>query len=164
MKLYEPIHDRFEKFCRARVYGEMDYGDLMNESLLIAYQKFDEIQEPKAFLSYLFTVAIRVLSNANRKRRTERIDARDEMKTIDPHARTDRDAEVQILYQALAELPDAQRECLILFEITGFSIKDIMQMQGVGESTVKQRLRRGRMKLKEMLMDKVESNQSLSHG
>ena len=36
LALYEPNHDRFERFCRARVYGRMEYQDLINESLLIA--------------------------------------------------------------------------------------------------------------------------------
>ena len=50
MKLYEPVHANFEKFCKARVYGEMDFQDLMHDSLLIAYKKFDKVTEPKAFL------------------------------------------------------------------------------------------------------------------
>ena len=28
LKLYKPIHDRFERFCRARVYGDMEFRDL----------------------------------------------------------------------------------------------------------------------------------------
>ena len=39
--LYEPVHDRFERFCRARAFGEMDFRDLINETLLIAYQRMD---------------------------------------------------------------------------------------------------------------------------
>ena len=67
MQLYEPIHDRFERFCRARVYGEMDHGDLMNETLLRAFDKFDTLKSDDAFLSFLFGIAIRVLANDHRK-------------------------------------------------------------------------------------------------
>jgi RNA polymerase sigma-70 factor (ECF subfamily) len=55
------------------------------------------------------------------------------------------------LYKALALLPDEQRECLVLFEITGFSIKEIMEIQNSSESAIKQRLKRGRAKLLEIL-------------
>ncbi len=71
MKLYEPVHENFEKFCKARVYGEMDFKDLMHDTLLIAYKKFDTLFDSKSFLSFLFGISIRVLSNANKKKRPE---------------------------------------------------------------------------------------------
>jgi RNA polymerase sigma-70 factor (ECF subfamily) len=38
-------------------------------------------------------------------------------------------------------------ECIILFEISGFSIKEIMGIQNSSEAAVKKRLSRGRMQL-----------------
>ena len=29
LKLYKPIHDRFERFCRARVYGGMEFRGVL---------------------------------------------------------------------------------------------------------------------------------------
>lgn len=54
---------------------------------------------------------------------------------------------VAFLHHALAQLPDPQREAIILFEITGLSIKEIMNLQDSSESAVKQRLSRGRKTL-----------------
>jgi len=45
MKIYEPFHAQFERFCKARVYGEMEYVDLINETMITAYQKFDVIKD-----------------------------------------------------------------------------------------------------------------------
>lgn len=152
LKLYEPIHDRFERFCRARVYGDMDYKDLMNETLLTAYQKFDELRSKKAFLSFLFSVSVRILSNNNRKRKEDSDQFEKQVITaLAETADTDQDADVYFLHQALAKLSEEQRECIILFEITGFSIKEIAVIQNTSESSVKQRLRRGRIRLKEIL-------------
>jgi len=55
------------------------------------------------------------------------------------------------LHRALALLPEAQREALILFEISGFSIKEVAGLQAASISAVKQRLKRGREKLTEIL-------------
>ena len=74
----------------------------------------------------------------------------------DVNAQTERDAEVYMLHKALAMLPDEQRECIILFEISGFSIKEIMKIQEASESAIKQRLKRSRNKLTEILT--FESN------
>lgn len=149
LKLYEPVHIKFEKFCRARVYGKMEYSDLMNETLLVAYEKFDSIKNKASFLSFLFGVSIRLLANDNRKM-TENNELK-ESNVPDSNANTDKDANVSMLYEALALLPNDQQEGLILFEIVGFSIKEIMVIQNSTESAVKQRLRRGRIKLTEIL-------------
>lgn len=149
LELYEPIHDRFERFCRARVYGDMDYKDLMNETLLRAYQKFDTLRSQEAFLSFLFSISVRILSNNNRKRKTSSLEDID-TQLIDSGS-SDSSTEIYLLHKALAKLPEEQRECILLFEIAGFNIKEICAIQNASESSVKQRLRRGRIKLKEIL-------------
>ena len=52
-----------------------------------------------------------------------------------------------MLYKALNTLPTNQKEALILFEISGFSIKEVCEIQKSSESAVKQRLKRGRVAL-----------------
>lgn len=151
LKLYEPVHTNFEKFCRARVYGEMEYSDLMNETLLIVYSKFDSIKNKTSLLSYLCGVSIRLLANNKRKLKPNLgLDSK-QIEIVDSNANTDKDLKVSLLYSAMSFLPERQRECLILFEITGFSIKEIMEIQNSSESAIKQRLRRGRQKLTEIL-------------
>jgi RNA polymerase sigma-70 factor (ECF subfamily) len=51
------------------------------------------------------------------------------------------------LYKCLKELDQVTSECIILFEISGFSIKEIMGIQNSSEAAVKQRLSRGRKQL-----------------
>ncbi|MEM7163711.1 MAG: sigma-70 family RNA polymerase sigma factor [Bacteroidota bacterium] len=157
MNLYQPIYSRFERFCRARVYGEMEHGDLMNETLLVAFEKFEDLKNEQAFLSFLCGISIRILSNSNRKKKP--------LSGLDSHlnaassgADTDQRTDIGILHEALSQLPTEQKESLILFEISGFPIKEIAEIQGVGESAVKQRLRRGRIRLAEILLVNKDMN------
>ncbi|MDC0257248.1 RNA polymerase sigma factor [Crocinitomicaceae bacterium] len=153
MDLYTPVHDRFERFCRARVYGDTDFKDLMHDSIVIAFEKFDKLEDPKAFLHFLFGISIRVLANTNRKQRL--IHMSDEAQRIpDESFRADRNEDVHLLYQALAKLPDQQREALVLFEISDFSIAEIADLQASGISAVKQRFARGRKALLALLQEK----------
>lgn len=153
LSLYEPIHDRFERFCRVRVFGQMEYRDLMNDTLVIAYQKFQELKSEKAFLSFLFGISVRVLSNHYKKKREKDYINDNDLLNVSSTSYSDRDVEIHILYNALAKLPNEQSESLILFEITGFSIKEIAALHKVSISAVKQRLVRGRKKLYKLLMD-----------
>lgn len=155
MNLYQPAHARFEKFCKARVYGEFDFKDLMQETILIAYQKFETIHEPKAFLYFLFGIAIRILANNNRKQRTETLSLNSKVQQIpNDYNLSDQQMEINHLHTALAMLPEIQRESIILFEISGFSIKEISEMHNASESAVKQRLSRGRQELLSILEKK----------
>lgn len=166
LSLYEPIHNRFERFCRARVYGDMDYRDLMNETLLVAYEKFETLRSQEAFLSYLFGISVRIVGNHLQKKREERFQKEDRIQEIsDKNANAQIDADVHYLHLALSKLKDEQRECIILFEISGFSIKEIMKIQESSESAVKQRLKRGREKLLEILSyDSTLIKEEVIHG
>jgi RNA polymerase sigma-70 factor (ECF subfamily) len=152
LTLYEPIHDRFERFCRARVYGNMEFRDLMNETLLFAFENFESLKSKGAFLSYLFSVSVRILSNNNRKKKEHHTANYEQIKWVkDEYSDTQLDAEIHFLYEALAKLSEEQREAVILFEISGFSIKEIAVIQGASISAVKQRLKRGRERLGEIM-------------
>lgn len=165
LKLYEPIHDKFERFCRARVYGSMEYKDLMNESLLIAFEKLDSLKSEKAFLSFLIGISIRVLANYNKKKKEDSIVKTEQLNFIDGNAKTEKDAEIYLLHQALNELPETQKEALILFEISGFSIKEVAKIQDASESAIKQRLKRGREKLTEILtFESLPKTKEVNHG
>jgi RNA polymerase sigma-70 factor (ECF subfamily) len=130
----------------------MDFRDLINETLLIAFEKFETLKSSDAFLSFLFGISVRILANKNRKNKEDELKEDKVLFLIkDQHADSSKSTDIYFLHQALAQLSEDQREAIILFEITGFSIKEITEIQQVSESAVKQRLKRGREKLTEIL-------------
>lgn len=60
---------------------------------------------------------------------------------VQPEVREDRRRQSERLLVLLAELPEAQREALLLKEEAGLSLEEIAQATGVGRETVKSRLR-----------------------
>lgn len=153
MQLYAPVHERFERYCKTRAYGEFHFKDIMHDTLLVAYEKFDNIKSKEAFLHFLFGTTVRILSNQRKKKRPEYVE---NFTNKYEHVRANENSieqqlEIKQLYEQLEKLDDVTRECLILFEISGFSIKEIMTIINLGESAVKQRLSRGRKQLIEMM-------------
>jgi RNA polymerase sigma-70 factor (ECF subfamily) len=146
LEFYDPVHEKFERFCKARVYGEMDYQDLMHDSIIIAFQKFQPNVESKSFLSFLFSIAIRVLANNNRRQKKNIAHQNFLMLS-----ENNDNEEIEHLYSALNLLPDIQKETIILFEIVGYSLKEIAELHQTNENNVKQRLHRGRIQLKKIL-------------
>ena len=160
MTLYEPVHDAFERFCKAKAYGSMPFRDLMQETLLIAYSKMDEIKERDKILYFLFGIATRLVANHRRKISPEyQYEIPESIHFHSPEA--DRKAEIDHLYKALSLLPLEQRDALIYFEIVGFSVKEIAVFQKKSELAVRQQLSRGRQKLLVLLSEKQESKNSV---
>jgi len=150
LSLYQPVHDRFERFCRARAFYYMPYEDLMNESLLVAFKQLHTLRDKEAFLGFLIGISIKILANARRKKKPVGLDF-EQLNYADPTNQLEQLSDADLLYRALARLPELQKEAIVLFELTGFSIKEIMKIQNSSESAVKQRLRRGRQNLVQII-------------
>ena len=157
MQLYEPVHERFERYCKTRTYGEFHFKDIMQDTLIVAFEKFDELKSKEAFLHFLFGIATRILANHRKKKRPEYVD---QLNAKYEHVHQEntlieKQFEINDLYTCLKELDQVTSECIILFEISGFSIKEIMGIQNSSEAAVKQRLSRGRKQLL-LLMKSLE--------
>jgi RNA polymerase sigma-70 factor (ECF subfamily) len=149
MQVYEPVHERFERFCKTRANAEFPFKDIMHDTLVVAFEKFDELKSKEAFLHFLFGTAVRILANHTKNKRPEYVD---QFKENYEHSQNGNNSieqqfEINDLYKCLKELDQVTSECIILFEISGFSIKEIMGIQNSSEAAVKQRLSRGRKQL-----------------
>lgn len=155
MRLYNPIHDRFARYCQTYCLDEESAKDLISESVLRAYEGFERLKEERAFLFFLFGIASRILKNQARRAKFRGLFDRKKIEALaDPNTNPEQAAELRLLKEALNRLPAKQKEALILFEISGFSIKEIQQLQGGSLSAVKARLFRGRKRLSALLTDR----------
>lgn len=154
MTAYNRCHDAFLRYCSALAYGKMDTEDLVQDVLLSAYHKFEQINDKDQLLHYLIRAARnKSISNWRKKKyraelleqHTERLTA----KGVNPEIMLD----IQLMYRTLDQLPEEQKDAIILFEISGFSIKEIALIQNSTEGAIKTKISRGRKKLRQLLED-----------
>ena len=60
------------------------------------------------------------------------------------------------LNDALATITDDQRTAIVLFDVEGYDYQEIADMTGVSLGTVKSRIHRGRLALRDRLSDRME--------
>jgi RNA polymerase sigma-70 factor (ECF subfamily) len=60
------------------------------------------------------------------------------------------------LNDALATITDDQRTAIVLFDVEGYDYQEIADMTGVSLGTVKSRIHRGRLALRDRLADRLE--------
>ncbi len=149
---YKPLHDRLVRFVQTMVWNKEDVKDIVAETLLKCYEKFETIRHPDALLSFMFTVSSRLVykRTGQKKNMVEMPDYLIES-IQDNGASAEQKLEVKELYEAMQELPEKQRETLVLFEISGLSLNEIQEIQGDSLSAVKSRLVRAREKLSQIL-------------
>ena len=154
LTLYEPIHERFTRYCGSHAYGLMETEDLVHETILITLEKFSFIRDKNKLLPFMMAVAGNIMKTSWRKNRfrtpfDEEALTKLEAKINDPETALD----VHYLYKALNQLHPKEKDAVLLFEVSGFSIKEISEIQQSNEGAVRTRLSRARQKLKEMLSD-----------
>ncbi|MCB0519377.1 MAG: RNA polymerase sigma factor [Lewinellaceae bacterium] len=154
LRWYEPVHDRFVRYCGSRALGLMETEDLVQEAVLHALQAFYRIEDKQRLLGYLIGVVNNLVKQARRRQKfvgawEEKTLSKLESRTGDPETALD----IQYLLKAIQQLPRQQREALVLFEISGFSIREISEIQVCSEGAVKTRLSRSRQRLRELLSE-----------
>jgi RNA polymerase sigma-70 factor, ECF subfamily len=124
----------------------------LSETILKAYERFERLEEPAAFLSYLFTIASRTRRHERAKSARTRPFSETELESfVDERNAPDSNADVDHLYAALAQLPKKLREAIVMSEITGLKLEEVASIQGASLSAVKSRVSRGRKKLAQLL-------------
>lgn len=161
-KLVQRHQTRLIGYLRGLTNTESDAEDLAQEAFLRAYRSLKGFRGTSSFRTWLYQIATNVFRNWLEKRRNQApvnagsIDApapgRDEpaepMGEENPEARhLQRDA----IDRALAELPEDQREAVLLRDVEGFEYREIAEQLGVPLGTVESRIFRGRARLKELL-------------
>ena len=160
MKAYAPCHEPFIRYCSALAYGKMDTEDLVQDVLLSAFQHFDRVHGKDQLLHYLIRAARNRSVSRWRKRKfkVEWVEKhRDKLAAqgISPELQLD----IDLLYRELDRLPGHQRDALVLFEISGFSMKEIAEMQNSSVGAVKTKISRGRKRLHQLMQEKADTSQ-----
>ena len=152
MQCYKPYHKQLNLYCLALSKNEDNAKDLMGNTLEIAFKKFETLKDRSKFKYFIFGIASRITNNERRKW-SNKIFVSDANlnKQISTIQDSDQSADYYFLHQALQQIKQSTREAIILFELEGFSIKEIAEIQNTNENTIKSRLSRGRAELKAIL-------------
>jgi RNA polymerase sigma-70 factor, ECF subfamily len=134
-----------------------DAEDVAQEALLTAYRKFDRLRDPARFRAWLVRIAFRLAldrwRSARRREKRETEWSQPEWKPAPPTAEDlAASSEFQArIERALEELPEKQRQVVLLSAMQGYTLEEISGMLGIPIGTVKSRLFFGKKHLAEKL-------------
>lgn len=124
-------------------------ADAVQEGFIAAFRRLDSFRGDSLFSTWLHRIVVNAsLDRLRRLRPSDEWPEEDIADARDAHAQVDVRLDV---HQALARLPEAQRQCLVLVDMEGLSVAEVAQHLGIAEGTVKSRCARGRTALAGML-------------
>jgi RNA polymerase sigma-70 factor (ECF subfamily) len=162
-RLLEPVHARAVAFARGLCRSRADGDDLFQEAAVRALAKLDSLRDDAAFPRWFFRVVITAHRNRSRRAFWRRLIPLGDTSERTDGARPDpghsgdyrsdewsaaRAEAARRARAALATLPAVQREAIVLFELEGWQVDEIAELQRVSVSAVKSRLARGRARLR----------------
>lgn len=158
--LFEQEGGRLFAIARNLCGDRQQAEDLVQETFLQAYRKWDTFEGRSRPTTWLYTIASRLCQRLHRKRAGEpaRMASLEELLPFSDRALAvaeagsgldDDDEARERLEAAVTALPDEFRMPLILKDIVGLSGAEVAQVLGLKEATVKTRMHRARLKLRE---------------
>jgi RNA polymerase sigma-70 factor (ECF subfamily) len=169
-RLVTRYQDRILNTCW-RVCGNLeDAQDLTQEAFLQAMEKIESFQQRASFYTWVFRIAVNLsISHRRRAARTPKLSLHDEDgrwtgdqpggrlpgrasdEPDDPPARLSARETQEIVLDGLEKLDDEHRTVIVLKDIEGFDYQQIGEILELPLGTVKSRLHRARLALRDHL-------------
>jgi RNA polymerase sigma-70 factor (ECF subfamily) len=145
---------RLRRFARALVGDPSDADDLVQDCLLRALGRLSFWRQGTNMRAWLFTILRNLHKNQLRQssRRPAEVPIDETPGVSSPPAQEQRLA-LRDLSEAMAGLPETQREVVLLIGLEGMSYKETARILDVPLGTVMSRLSRGREALRAMMHD-----------
>ena len=164
-RLVELYQDTLYGIC-VRVVGDRDTaGDAVQEAFFSAYRNLARFRGD-SFRSWLTRIALNAATDILRNRKRRPADPfpeweddawqppTDESESPE-HVAMDRQRS-RVIAEAMTEITEDQRKAIVLYDVEGYDYQEIAEMTGVSLGTVKSRIHRGRLALRDLLAPEME--------
>lgn len=164
-QLMEPLEQLVWRACWHYTGNREAAEDCGQETMIRIWRSLGNYRGECALESWVYRIAANCCMDWLRKKKRDKSVSMEPLceqgfDPTDPSPGTEEQAiakdERQHLREAIARLPDDQREALILTQLEKIPYEEAAQALGVSEGTVKSRVNRAKARLKEILMEERE--------
>ncbi|MCX7985675.1 MAG: RNA polymerase sigma factor [Bacteroidales bacterium] len=146
----EQFADNIYRFILKNIKDTEKAKDIVQDTYEKLWMRVDSVSYEKV-RAYLFTTAYHTMIDMIRREKKQ-VDF--EQVNANKFSHTDHYSDVQeIINQAIEKLPPAQKSVILLRDYEGYSYDEIAQITGLSEAQVKVYIYRGRMFLKNYLVN-----------
>ncbi|GIW79992.1 MAG: RNA polymerase sigma factor [Gemmatales bacterium] len=169
-ELVSRYQDRLYNVIYRMVDNAEDAQDVLQEAFLSAYQSLGSFKGDSRFFTWLYRIAVNTAMSLKRKQRVVlsleygrdegngKLEPTDQSEYTQPGHSLERREDEGRIQEALNRLSPEHRAVLILKDMEGQKYEEIAEVLGVPVGTIRSRLHRARMELREIL-DRIDTRQ-----
>jgi RNA polymerase sigma-70 factor (ECF subfamily) len=154
-RVWEEFHTPLQQFIRRRVSDEATAEDILQDVFLKIHQHMNALKDVRKLEGWIYQITRNAIIDAYRSRRQETTLEAAEALDL-PEELPDDDLVSELLPSVRAmvrNLPEADRQALVLTEYQGLTQKELAERLGLSFSGAKSRVQRAREKLKQQLLE-----------
>ncbi len=163
-ELMQAHQDKIYTLCYRMTGNAEDAADLTQEVFLSAWRSLSRFQEQSSFGTWIYRMATNASIDFLRREKRRQVlsmtmeeDSEERQAQVpderySPHRLLEQKEARQAVADALAALSPEHRQVLVLREMEGLSYQEIGQLLGLEEGTVKSRIARARLALRDFLI------------
>ncbi len=164
-QLMEPLEQLVWRVCWHYTGNREAAEDCGQEAMIRVWRNLADYRGECALESWVYRIAANCCMDWLRKKKRDKSVSMEPMREqgfdpADTSPGTEEQAvakdERQRLREAIAQLPDDQREALILTQLEKIPYEEVARSLGISEGTVKSRVNRAKARLKEILSEERE--------
>lgn len=167
--LYDTFHDNLYYYIMKTVKDSELALDLTQDTFIEIFQTINSLKEPAAFVAWSRKIAYHRCTAYFKKRRELLEDEKEEGGSVFdtlveereefiPDEALDKEDFKKTIHAMIQSLPEEQRVAIMLRYFDEISVKEIAEIQGVTEGTVKSRLNYGRKAIKQAVENYEKKN------
>jgi len=134
--------------------------DIVQEAFVRAFEAMSRFQGRSSFYTWLYRIAFNLVASKSRRERSRPnpggpipVDEVQASESMNPRAQAEAEEQRQLIRQAISDLPEIFRLPLVLRDIEGMNYDQISEVLRLPTGTVKSRIHRARMELRDRLRD-----------
>lgn len=169
MAAFDQLVRRYERTVYNTAYrlcgSYDDASDMAQEAFVRAWNNLKSFRGDSAFSTWMHRIVTNVFLDDRKRRRSRPTRSLDEVIDLDessvqrqfedptpgPSEKAEGDERRQILEKAILTLPEAQRAVIVLYHMQGLAYEEIAEITRLPMGTVKSRLNRARLALRDRL-------------
>ena len=151
---------RLYGLCRTLCQNPVDADDLYQETWLKVHQKFDQYNPEYEFEGWLTRICVNIYKDQLRKKKLSLVfdlfDSQEAKDAVLENAAAEEKEDFSDLHSAVQRLPEKLRLTVVLYYFKGLDVGETAAILNIPPGTVKSRLSKSRILLKEMVSDAIE--------
>ena len=153
---YDRYADALFRHCYYRVFDREKAKDLVQETFMKTWKELVSGTEIRDLKPFLYRVATNAIIDYRRKKKEESLDVLTEQgrePSSDPRSSLEEKIDVQTLLAFLQQIPEEDRELLLLRYVEGFKPKEIAELMQESPNVISVRLHRAKSRWQSLSKD-----------